>query len=170
MQVLAFEGGCAKDADRPNTWHRARYALHVERGRGMSEQSARWKGGVSMNKTDKLAQIIQGSSRMVFFGGAGMSTESGIPDFRSADGIYSQSLSRAFRPEEMVSHTFLLQHPQAFFDFLFGNIVFVANPLKFKETSDETMNLSTTCLRSYLPTISPNMRAVSFCMASVSCV
>ena len=95
MQVLAFEGGCAKDADRPNTWHRARYALHVERGRGMSEQSARWKGGVSMNKTDKLAQIIQGSSRMVFFGGAGMSTESGIPDFRSADGIYSQSLRSA---------------------------------------------------------------------------
>lgn len=125
MQVLAFEGGCAKDADRPNTWHRARYALHVERGRGMSEQSARWKGGVSMNKTDKLAQIIQGSSRMVFFGGAGMSTESGIPDFRSADGIYSQSLSRAFRPEEMVSHTFLLQHPQAFFDFLFGKMIFL---------------------------------------------
>ena len=72
-----------------------------------------------MGKIDELAGIMAISSRIVFFGGAGMSTESGIPDFRSADGIYNQKLERKFSPEEMVSHTFLLRHPNEFFEFLF---------------------------------------------------
>ena len=62
---------------------------------------------ITMSKTDELAKIIGISSNIVFFGGAGMSTESGIPDFRSADGIYNQKLNKRFSPEEMVSHTFL---------------------------------------------------------------
>ena len=69
-----------------------------------------------MDKIQELAQMLKESSNVVFFGGAGMSTESGIPDFRSADGIYSQSLHREFTPEEMVSHSFMINHPAEFFD------------------------------------------------------
>ena len=70
-----------------------------------------------MDKIQELAQMLKESSNVVFLGGAGMSTESGIPDFRSADGIYSQSLHREFTPEEMVSHSFMINHPAEFFDF-----------------------------------------------------
>lgn len=52
---------------------------------------------------------------MVFFGGAGVSTESGIPDFRSPNGLYAQKY--AYPPEVMVSHTFFEEHPKEFFDF-----------------------------------------------------
>ena len=53
--------------------------------------------------------------RMVFFGGAGVSTESGIPDFRSADGLYAQRYPHP--PETMVSRSFFDAHPREFFDF-----------------------------------------------------
>ena len=53
--------------------------------------------------------------RMVFFGGAGVSTESGIPDFRSADGLYAQRYP--YPPETMVSRSFFDAHPHEFFDF-----------------------------------------------------
>lgn len=59
---------------------------------------------------------------MVFFGGAGVSTESGIPDFRSADGIYSQD--GIVSPEQMVSRSFFDAHPKEFYDFYFGSMVF----------------------------------------------
>ena len=60
---------------------------------------------------------------MVFFGGAGVSTESGIPDFRSADGIYSQG--GAIPPEVMVSRSFFDAHPREFFDFYFSRMLFL---------------------------------------------
>ncbi len=60
-----------------------------------------------MDDIAKLAALLQKSQRIVFFGGAGMSTESGIPDFRSSKGLYNQKLNRHFSPEEMVSHSFL---------------------------------------------------------------
>ena len=62
-----------------------------------------------------LQDIVSASSRMVFFGGAGVSTESGIPDFRSADGLYNQLHS--VPPEVLISHTYYKQHPEEFFDF-----------------------------------------------------
>ena len=77
-----------------------------------------------MSKVDELAEILQASSRIVFFGGAGMSTESGIPDFRSADGIYNQKLHQQFSPEQMVAHSFLRKYPQEFFAFLFEKMIF----------------------------------------------
>ena len=64
---------------------------------------------------EELQKIIDDSSRIVFFGGAGVSTESGIPDFRSADGIYHQQYK--YSPEQVVSHSFFMQHTEAFYDF-----------------------------------------------------
>lgn len=54
---------------------------------------------------NELSQIISQSRSLVFFGGAGVSTESGIPDFRSVDGLYNQKYD--YPPEQMLSHTFL---------------------------------------------------------------
>lgn len=66
-------------------------------------------------ETEQLQRIIDDSSRIVFFGGAGVSTESGIPDFRSADGIYHQHYK--YTPEEVVSHSFFMRHTEAFYEF-----------------------------------------------------
>lgn len=63
----------------------------------------------------KLQEMIDDSKRIVFFGGAGVSTESNIPDFRSADGIYHQAYK--YSPEEVVSHSFFMRHTEAFYDF-----------------------------------------------------
>ena len=65
--------------------------------------------------SDALQQIVDGSRRIVFFGGAGVSTESGIPDFRSADGLYRQQW--AWAPEEIISHTFFQRMPEEFYRF-----------------------------------------------------
>ena len=68
-----------------------------------------------MEKLETLKQWIQESERIVFFGGAGVSTESGIPDFRSVDGLYSQKFD--YPPETIISHTFFMQKPEYFFRF-----------------------------------------------------
>ena len=70
-----------------------------------------------MNKTDIsiLQQIINKSKKIVFFGGAGVSTESGIPDFRSVDGIYHQKWK--FPPEQIISHSFFYANTPEFFRF-----------------------------------------------------
>ena len=67
-------------------------------------------------ETERLQKMIEESESIVFFGGAGVSTESGIPDFRSADGIYHQKYR--FSPEQVVSHTFFMRYPEAFYEFL----------------------------------------------------
>lgn len=64
---------------------------------------------------EKLQQMIDGSRRIVFFGGAGVSTESGIPDFRSVDGLYHQKFD--YPPETILSHGFFISHTAEFFDF-----------------------------------------------------
>ena len=72
----------------------------------------------------KLKDIINESNNIVFFGGAGVSTESGIPDFRSANGIYNMKLGREVSPEEMISHTFYVRHPEDFFEFYKDKLVY----------------------------------------------
>ncbi len=67
------------------------------------------------SKLETLQDWIDGSSRIVFFGGAGVSTESGIPDFRSVDGLYNQSYR--YPPETIISHSFFEQDPEEFFRF-----------------------------------------------------
>ena len=78
-----------------------------------------------MTDIEKLKKILAESSRAVFFGGAGMSTESGIPDFRSATGIYNQKLNQTFSPEEMASYSFFVEHPEEFFDFYRTRFVYL---------------------------------------------
>lgn len=69
----------------------------------------------SLEQIEKLNEWIKHSNNIVFFGGAGVSTESGIPDFRSKDGLYNQKYK--FQPEIILSHQFFLQHTEDFFDF-----------------------------------------------------
>ena len=78
-----------------------------------------------MTDIEKLAEILSQSKSAVFFGGAGMSTESGIPDFRSANGIYNQKLNQTFSPEEMASHNFFVSHPEEFFAFYRERFVYL---------------------------------------------
>ena len=69
-----------------------------------------------------LKDWVQQSRRIVFFGGAGVSTESGIPDFRSEDGLYRQRY--AYPPETILSHTFFVRHPEEFFRFYREKMLF----------------------------------------------
>ena len=70
-------------------------------------------GGEPVKKLEILKQWIGESHRIVFFGGAGVSTESGIPDFRSTDGLYSQKID--YPPETIISHSFYLRKPEYIF-------------------------------------------------------
>lgn len=65
---------------------------------------------------------IKDSNNIVFFGGAGVSTESGIPDFRSVDGIYNQKY--AYPPEEIISHSYFLAHPDKFYEFYKDRMIY----------------------------------------------
>ena len=68
-----------------------------------------------MNDFERLKEIVDSSRRIVFFGGAGVSTESGIPDFRSQDGLYNQKYD--YPPEEILSHTFFMRNTEEFYRF-----------------------------------------------------
>lgn len=72
-------------------------------------------------KIQALNQMIRESDNVVFFGGAGVSTESGIPDFRSVDGLYHQKYD--WPPETILSHTFYEEHPEEFFRFYYEKIL-----------------------------------------------
>jgi len=78
-----------------------------------------------MNKAvERLSEILKKSENVVFFGGAGVSTASNIPDFRSSTGLYSKKLNRNFSPEQAVSHSFLMQYPEEFYEFYKANLVY----------------------------------------------
>lgn len=66
-------------------------------------------------KVDRFVEMVKESDNIVFFGGAGVSTESGIPDFRSVDGLYHQHYK--YPPETILSHTFYRQKPEEFYEF-----------------------------------------------------
>ncbi len=73
---------------------------------------------------EALKEIIEESSRIVFFGGAGVSTESNIPDFRSETGLYNAKQEYGVSPEEMLSHHFFMQNTELFYDYYKKNLVF----------------------------------------------
>lgn len=65
----------------------------------------------------RLKDLIRKSKRIVFFGGAGVSTESGIPDFRSENGLYQTQMKFGHSPEEILSHTFFMNHTDVFYEY-----------------------------------------------------
>ena len=71
----------------------------------------------------RLQEMIDDSQRIVFFGGAGVSTESNIPDFRSADGLYQQKYK--YSPEQIVSHTFFVNRTESFYEFYKEKMMFL---------------------------------------------
>ncbi len=76
-----------------------------------------------MNETAALAAMIRKHERIVFFGGAGVSTESNIPDFRSSDGIYKKK-RYPYPAEHMISHDFYVEHPSEFYDFYMHEMIY----------------------------------------------
>ncbi len=73
-----------------------------------------------------LLDILKDSDNIVFFGGAGVSTESNIPDFRSEDGLYGEKKERQYPypAEVMLSHSFFVEHPKEFYDFYFNEMIY----------------------------------------------
>lgn len=77
-----------------------------------------------MSKINQLQEIINSSDNIVFFGGAGVSTESGIPDFRSESGIFKSLEKYGATPETLVSHSYYLDHTEEFFNYYKENLIF----------------------------------------------
>lgn len=73
---------------------------------------------------EQLTKILKDSSNVVFFGGAGVSTASGIPDFRSSNGLWNEKLKINFTPEQLVSHTFFMRYPEEFFKFYKDKLIY----------------------------------------------
>lgn len=84
---------------------------------------------MDVKKIDELRKIVDESDNIVFFGGAGVSTESGIPDFRSVDGLYNQTYK--YPPETIISHSFYRSNPEEFYRFYKDKMIFAdAKPNK----------------------------------------
>ena len=79
---------------------------------------------INMNNISQLQNIIDTSDNIVFFGGAGVSTESGIPDFRSESGIFKSLEKYGDVPEKLVSHTYYLKHTEEFYKYYRENLIF----------------------------------------------
>lgn len=77
-----------------------------------------------MNEISALQEIIDNSDNIVFFGGAGVSTESGIPDFRSENGVFKSLEKYGHSPEYLVSHSYYLENTEEFFNYYKENLVF----------------------------------------------
>lgn len=84
--------------------------MSIERGDNMS--------------LDKLRKVIKESNNIVFFGGAGVSTESKIPDFRSASGLYNEKTKMNYSPEKILSHSFFMDHTKEFYDFYKSKMIY----------------------------------------------
>lgn len=76
------------------------------------------------NNIKKLKELIDSHNNIVFFGGAGVSTESNIPDFRSASGLFNEKLNKNLTPEQLVSHTFFMRYPKEFFKFYKDKLIY----------------------------------------------
>lgn len=88
----------------------------------LAEGIAVLEEGKYMETVEKLKRWVQESDNIVFFGGAGVSTESGIPDFRSVDGLYNQQYD--YPPETIISHSFYKRNPEEFYRFYKDRMIF----------------------------------------------
>ena len=78
---------------------------------------------------EELTEILRNSDNIVFFGGAGVSTESNIPDFRSEAGLYSAQSNYGMSPEQMLSHSFFMRDTQTFFAYYKNNLIYIIQSL-----------------------------------------
>lgn len=74
---------------------------------------------MDQKNTERFAELVRSHRCLVFFGGAGVSTESGVKDYRSEDGLYNTVKQYGVSPETILSHTFFIQHPDIFYDFYY---------------------------------------------------
>ena len=81
-------------------------------------------GSVREDKIKQLKELIAESDNIVFLGGAGVSTESGIPDFRSGAGIYNTESGTKYRPIDIIAHDFFIEHPEDFYDFYKRKLIY----------------------------------------------
>ena len=81
-------------------------------------------GSVREDKINQLKELIEESKYIVFLGGAGVSTESGIPDFRSGAGIYNTESGTKYRPIDIIAHDFFMEHPEDFYDFYKRKLIY----------------------------------------------
>ena len=81
-------------------------------------------GSVREDKIKQLKELIAESKYIVFLGGAGVSTESGIPDFRSGAGIYNTESGTKYRPIDIIAHDFFMEHPDDFYDFYKRKLIY----------------------------------------------
>ena len=81
-------------------------------------------GSVREDKIKQLKELIEESKYIVFLGGAGVSTESGIPDFRSGAGIYNTESGTKYRPIDIIAHDFFMEHPEDFYDFYKRKLIY----------------------------------------------
>ena len=81
-------------------------------------------GSVREDKLNQLKELIEESNYIVFLGGAGVSTESGIPDFRSGAGIYNTESGTKYRPIDIIAHDFFMEHPEDFYDFYKRKLIY----------------------------------------------
>ena len=77
-----------------------------------------------MNKIEILQKLISASNNIVVMTGAGFSKASGIPDFRSADGLYNDKDKGVISPEEILSHHYFITHPKVFYNFYFDKMIY----------------------------------------------
>ncbi|MDD4564007.1 MAG: NAD-dependent protein deacylase [Eubacteriales bacterium] len=77
-----------------------------------------------INLDSKVKELADKSKRIVFFGGAGVSTESGIPDFRSENGLYNAQVNYGYTPEHMLSRTFFMNNTETFYDYYKKNMIY----------------------------------------------
>ncbi len=75
-------------------------------------------------ETEQLVKIVKESNNIVFFGGAGVSTESGIPDFRSENGLYTTGQGEKYSPEQLLSHSFFMRHTFDFFRYYKNHMIY----------------------------------------------
>ena len=107
------------------------------------------------SKIETLSNLIKQTNNIVFFGGAGVSTESGIPDFRSKDGLYNQKYK--YPPETILSHSFFMNNTEEFFKFYKDKM----NSLNFEPNS--VKSVAAFCA-------SPNNVAIPCSSSSYSCI
>ena len=81
-------------------------------------------GSVREDKLKQLKELIAESNNIVFLGGAGVSTESGIPDFRSGAGIYNTESGTKYRPIDIIAHDFFMEHTEIFYDFYKRKLIY----------------------------------------------